>query len=174
MLPTNRARRQGARRWYAYQVADLAEMAIAAGSPEPVPMEPLAVAVGNQDGLRAVIADLRRDRDGSATRASAWRDQAERLSLSGSASPRASRDALPKPEQPRTTEPSNRLVRVWRWDARDWVRPNLWLKWESVQGLTPSACHPGAAVGHELNESWRTRAVETHNRITGSFELDIS
>ena len=102
-------------------------------------MEPLAVAVGNQDGLRAVIADLRRDRDGSATKASEWRDQAERLSLGGSASPRASHDALPKPEQPRTTEPSNRLVRVWRWDARDWVRPNLWLKWESVQGLTPSA-----------------------------------
>ena len=67
--------------------------------------------------LRAVIADLRRDRD-------AWRDQAERLALATSASPRASPDAPPQPEQPRTAVPStgprpvappSRLRRAWRW-----------------------------------------------------------
>jgi hypothetical protein len=41
-------------------------------------------------------------------------------------------------------------------------------------GPDAERAHPGAAVGHELNESWRTRAVETHNRIRGSFELHSS
>jgi hypothetical protein len=58
--------------------------------------------------LRAVIADLRRDRD-------AWRDQAERLALITSAPPKASGDAPPQPEQPRTAEPSSRLRQAWRW-----------------------------------------------------------
>jgi hypothetical protein len=66
--------------------------------------------------LRAVIADLRRDRD-------AWREQAERLSLITSAPPKASGDAPPQPEQARTTVPTigpkpaepSRLRRAWRW-----------------------------------------------------------
>ena len=66
--------------------------------------------------LRAVIADLRRDRD-------AWRDQAERLALATSAPPRASGDATPQPEQARTAVPAigpkpaepSRLRRAWRW-----------------------------------------------------------
>jgi hypothetical protein len=56
--------------------------------------------------LRAVIADLRRDRD-------AWRDQAERP-------PRASSDATPQPEEVRTAVPTigprlpSRFLRAWR------------------------------------------------------------
>jgi hypothetical protein len=66
--------------------------------------------------LRAVIADLRRDRD-------AWREQAERLALAASAPPKASPDAAPQPEQPRTAVPTigprpaepSRFRRAWRW-----------------------------------------------------------
>jgi hypothetical protein len=67
--------------------------------------------------LRAVIADLRRDRD-------AWRDQAERLALITPAPPRASGDATPQSEPARTAVPTigprpieqpSRLRRAWRW-----------------------------------------------------------
>jgi hypothetical protein len=67
--------------------------------------------------LRAVIADLRRDRD-------AWREQAERLALITSAPPKASSDATPQPEQagtavptigPKPAEQPSRLRRAWRW-----------------------------------------------------------
>src|SRR5262249_61896692 len=56
--------------------------------------------------LRAVIADLRRDRD-------AWRDQAERLALATPAAPKASSEAAPQPAQP--VEQPSRLRRAWRW-----------------------------------------------------------
>jgi hypothetical protein len=66
--------------------------------------------------LRAVIADLRRDRD-------AWREQSERLALITSAPPRASGGVAPQPEQARTAVPPigptlaepSRLRRAWRW-----------------------------------------------------------
>ena len=83
-------------------------------APQPAPHDAATDALVAE--LRAVIADLRRDRD-------AWRDQAERLALATSAPPRASSDATPQPEQARTAVPTigpkptgpSSLRRAWRW-----------------------------------------------------------
>src|SRR5262249_10697645 len=70
----------------------------AAGGAGPAPANPrAAVAEERLSELKALLADMQRDRD-------AWRDQAQRLAL-----------APPKPEPVQAAPEPSRLRRAWRW-----------------------------------------------------------